>query len=163
MAEETAGGLLGKVAGKAKEAVGSVLGNDELEREGKLQHAASEAEVTAARKAEEAEQEKAKAELLASKQENEVERQRLQNEIAAKEREAAIEQDKARAEAQVETEAARRKAAVEGGKQMQETAADVTEQRAAQDRVEDARDAARLEQEARRAEAVANAIDPEVQ
>ena len=33
MAEETKGGLLGKVAGKAKAAAGTVLGDDELARE----------------------------------------------------------------------------------------------------------------------------------
>jgi uncharacterized protein YjbJ (UPF0337 family) len=31
MAEETAGGLVGRIAGKAREAVGSVLGNHDLE------------------------------------------------------------------------------------------------------------------------------------
>jgi uncharacterized protein YjbJ (UPF0337 family) len=35
--EEVGGGLAGKLAGKAKQAAGSVLGNDELAREGRLQ------------------------------------------------------------------------------------------------------------------------------
>ena len=37
--ERTAGGLVGKLAGKAKEAAGSVVGDDQLAREGRLQQA----------------------------------------------------------------------------------------------------------------------------
>ena len=45
--DETAGGPLGKLAGKAKETAGSVLGNEELAREGRLQQAQAEAEAQA--------------------------------------------------------------------------------------------------------------------
>ena len=42
--EETAGGVLGKLAGKAKAAAGSLTGNDDLAREGRLQEATVDAE-----------------------------------------------------------------------------------------------------------------------
>ena len=47
--DETAGGPLGKLAGKVKEAAGSVFGNEQLAREGRLQQAQAEAEAEAAR------------------------------------------------------------------------------------------------------------------
>ena len=49
--ERTAGGALGKVAGKVKEAVGEVLDNDDLAREGRLQQSSAEADLEAAREA----------------------------------------------------------------------------------------------------------------
>ncbi len=49
--ELTREGLLGKLAGKAKEAAGSLVGNDDLAREGRLQQAEVEAEAEAAREA----------------------------------------------------------------------------------------------------------------
>ena len=42
--ERTAGGLAGRIAGKAKETAGSLTGNEELAREGRLQQAASDAQ-----------------------------------------------------------------------------------------------------------------------
>ncbi len=47
--ELTREGLLGKLAGKAKEAAGSLVGNDDLAREGRLQQAQVDAEAEAAR------------------------------------------------------------------------------------------------------------------
>ncbi|HEX2397485.1 MAG TPA: hypothetical protein VHI73_05035, partial [Solirubrobacteraceae bacterium] len=52
--ERTAGGLLGKLAGKAKEAAGSLTDNDELAREGRLQQAQADADAQARREAAEA-------------------------------------------------------------------------------------------------------------
>ena len=91
--DETAGGPLGKLAGKAKEAAGSVLGNEQLAREGRLQQAQAEAEAEAAQAGAEAQQREAETEVEAAKAENELERERLQTELAAKEREAAIDRD----------------------------------------------------------------------
>ena len=42
--ERTGGGLVGKLVGRAKEAAGSALDNEDLAREGRLQQAAAEAE-----------------------------------------------------------------------------------------------------------------------
>src|SRR5215210_8813876 len=92
--ERTAGGLVGKLAGKAKAAAGSLTGNDDLAREGRLQEAQSEAQVDARREAAEAEQAEAEAELEAKKTENELERERLQAEVAEKDRAAAAERER---------------------------------------------------------------------
>jgi len=137
--EQTAGGVLGNLAGKAKEAAGSLTGNDDLAREGRLQQAQSEAEADARHEAEQARQREAEADLVAEKTETELERERLQTEIAAADREETIEE---------QSQAARRAAAekAEHDKTLAET-----------------QSAVRLEQEARRAEARANAIDPEEQ
>ena len=59
--EDTTGGPLGKVVGKAKEVAGSLIGKDDLAREGRLQQAQSEAEVDAARREAEAQQRRAEA------------------------------------------------------------------------------------------------------
>ncbi len=47
--ERTAGGVVGKLAGKAKATAGDVLGREDLAREGRLQEAQSDAEVEAER------------------------------------------------------------------------------------------------------------------
>ncbi len=41
--ERTSGGLVGKVVGRVKEAVGAATGKDELAREGRLQEAQADA------------------------------------------------------------------------------------------------------------------------
>ena len=61
--EETAGGPLGKLAGKVKEVAGEATGNDDLAREGRMQQASSEAEAQARQEAAEARQREAEAEL----------------------------------------------------------------------------------------------------
>ena len=50
--ERTAGGVLGKIVGKAKAAAGTITGNDDLRREGNLQEARSDAEIEAERERE---------------------------------------------------------------------------------------------------------------
>jgi uncharacterized protein YjbJ (UPF0337 family) len=42
--ERTSGGPIGRLAGRAKEAVGAALGREDLHREGRLQQVRSEAE-----------------------------------------------------------------------------------------------------------------------
>src|SRR5688572_15880094 len=91
--EETAGGPLGKLAGKAKEAAGSVLGDEALAREGRLQQAQADADAQAAQAGAEAEQRQAEAEVDGAQVENELERERLRTELAAEDREAAIDRD----------------------------------------------------------------------
>ena len=65
--ERTSGGVLGKVAGKAKELAGEATGNDDLAREGRLQQAQGDAEVDATKAAAEADQREAEADLKAEK------------------------------------------------------------------------------------------------
>lgn len=52
--EDMAGGLVGKLAGKAKAAAGSLLAHADLSREGRLQEAHAEADIAAQRAAAEA-------------------------------------------------------------------------------------------------------------
>src|SRR4051812_40840364 len=103
--EHTAGGVLGRIAGKAKETAGTVLGNDELAREGRLQQAQSEAEIAARREETEAKQREAEADLEAERTDTEAERERLRAEIAEQDREAEIERERQRAEQQAAAEA----------------------------------------------------------
>jgi uncharacterized protein YjbJ (UPF0337 family) len=63
--EATAGGTIGKLTGRVKELAGTVLGRDDLHREGKLQQVQSEAEKDAATLAAEAKQKEGEAELEA--------------------------------------------------------------------------------------------------
>jgi uncharacterized protein YjbJ (UPF0337 family) len=159
--ERTVGGTLGKFAGKAKEAAGSLVGRDDLAREGRLQQAQSEAETDAQRNAAEAEQRRAEADLARQKTETELERQRLQNEVSAHEREDQIERDRWEAEREAAAEAQRQQAEAEQERKTREAIVDSAEERAERERLAAAKDAIRLEQDARRAEATANAIDPE--
>ena len=91
--EETAGGPLGKLAGKAKETAGAILGDEELAREGRLQQAQAEAEAEATQAEAEARLREAETEVEAAGANNELERERLKAELAAEEREAAIDRD----------------------------------------------------------------------
>src|SRR5688500_15372479 len=103
--ETTASGVLCRVVGKAKAAVGSVLGDEELQREGNLQDAAAEAEVVAAREAEEAEQRRREAEVVEQRAEAAAERDRLKAELEAEEGKVKVEHNQARAEAQADADA----------------------------------------------------------
>ena len=159
--ERTAGGLAGKFAGKIKAAAGSVLGNDDLAREGRLQEAQSDAETQAKREAAEARQADQEAQVAAEKAAVQDERRRLNSEVGAAEREERIERDRQKAEQAAAADAAQRERAAEAAKDAQKAAAGIQEDRAEQERIEDARTAVQLEQEARRLEAQADAVDPE--
>jgi uncharacterized protein YjbJ (UPF0337 family) len=159
--ERTAGGLVGRIAGKAKEAVGSLLGNGDLAREGRLQQAQVDAEADVQRSDAEARQRDAEAKLHAEKTETEIERQHLENEVAAQEREQQIARDRREAERTARTEARQEKTAIERQREAEESAALSAEQRADRDRVNAAEEAIRLEQRARSAETTAAIIDPE--
>ena len=111
--ERTAGGLVGKIAGRTKEAVGSALGRDDLGREGRLQQAQVDAEAQAARAAAEANHHATEASLQAEKTEAQLEYDRLQNAVAAREREQRIEGERDDAERQAESQARREQAAAE--------------------------------------------------
>jgi hypothetical protein len=159
--ERTRGGLAGKLAGRVKEAAASVIGHEDLAREGRLQQAQVEAEADAAVADERARQAEAQAELEAERTEHEIERERLENEIAAREREEQIERDRREAQIAARADAQRDKAAVERQEQLHERGADIAERAAQAERVAAAQETTRLEQEARAAQAAADAIDPE--
>ena len=151
--ERTAGGLAGKVAGRAKEAAGSVLGDDELAREGRLQQAQIEAEEEAAKQAAKARAREAEAELKEQKAETEVEREHLRAEVEAKEREEAAERDGRQAAQQADRQARQETAANEAERRARLAGADQTEEKAEAERVSETRSIVQLQREARRAEA----------
>jgi uncharacterized protein YjbJ (UPF0337 family) len=159
--EETAGGALGRIAGKAKEVAGSALGNDELAREGRLQQAGVDAEREARDEAAEARQAQEQADLQAAKDETKHEREELQAEQAQVERERAIERDRARAESEAAAEQAQQERAADAQRGAGEVAAELKQEQADRERAAAAAEAVRLEQEARRAEVRADAVDPE--
>jgi uncharacterized protein YjbJ (UPF0337 family) len=158
--EKTAGGPIGKLVGKAKEATGGLSGNDDLAREGRLQQAQVDAQAQADAQTAEAEQRDAEASLQRQQAEVELERQRLQNEVSAQEREDRIERDRQEAERQAQADAQRQRASAESQRHAQESAASDSEERAERERVAAAEAAIRLEQQARRAETEAQIIDP---
>ena len=96
--ERTAGGTAGKLIGRIKAALGSSAGRPSLQREGRLQEAASEAELDARRSAEEASVEERQAEVHRERTETELERRRLENEVSAQARAEQIEDDRRAAE-----------------------------------------------------------------
>jgi uncharacterized protein YjbJ (UPF0337 family) len=153
--------LAGRLAGRFKQAAGSLLGDKDLAREGRLQEAHVEAEADAEAAAERASEADAHVALDAARTENEIERQRLENDVSAREREEAIERDRVKAEQAAQGEAGRREAAADAQRRTEESAAQAAERTAEQERVAAGQEAAALEREARRAETMAEAIDPE--
>jgi uncharacterized protein YjbJ (UPF0337 family) len=130
--EKTAGGLLGKAAGRAKEIVGSTLGNSQLDREGRLQQAQVEAEEEAIEHGQAADEKDAEAKLAIARAETESERRELELELSQLSDEERIEREKAQNKRQA---------------------------RAAQ--AEEVRDATTLERAADDADRLADTIDPE--
>ena len=159
--EQIAGGVLGKVAGKAKEIAGEVVKNDELAREGRLQQAHVDAEIETAEEMKEAEQERAEAELAEKRAQNEAELDRIKAEKAEIEREKAIEQRRVEAEREAAQQAEQRKRVADAQAEQQERAADSFETAAARERAVAGAEVNALEREARQAELVADAVDPE--
>ena len=99
--EPTTGGRIGQVVGKAKAAVGSLLGKEDLEREGNLQHAQAEAEVKAEREKRAAEMRREEVAVEEQRAEAAAERDRLRTELAADELEEQIEQTAAQRESEI--------------------------------------------------------------
>lgn len=104
--EATAGGAIGKLAGRAKELAGAVLGRDDLHREGKLQQAQSEAEQDAAKLAAEARQKEGEAELEQEKAGAAAERRQVEIEAGEIESEERAERRLAEEKREAELESA---------------------------------------------------------
>ena len=103
--ERVAGGALGRLAGTVKEAAGSVLRDDELAREGRLQQAEADAEREAARHEAQAREARSEAEL---------EEEKAQTVAEARERQGEVEHDAdARTAAELEREARAAEAAAD--------------------------------------------------
>ena len=159
--QKTAGGLIGRLAGKTKETAGSLTGDDDHAREGRLQQEAVSAKDEAQERAAKARQAEQQAELAEDRARNEQRRKELENELTAEQREEQAARDRASAEADAVAEERQRERQAETERELQENAASATETRAAVDEVHDLQDAASLEAEARRAEARAEAIEDE--
>jgi uncharacterized protein YjbJ (UPF0337 family) len=107
------GGFLERVKGKAKELAGEVVGNDDLAREGRLDHAHGTAEAEANRQAARAERKEQQAEVEAERRRLAIESERLANEERAARNQQRIEREAAVDEAVVRADHERRAAADE--------------------------------------------------
>jgi len=136
--ERTAGGLVGKVAGKTKELVGKLTGNEDLAREGRLQHAQGDADEQARRYEAQARREQAAADVAGESASVHAKQERLETEVGRREQHDQIDAQRR----QAERNAAER------------------EQRAAAASAAEQHDAARLQDEAREAERRAAILDP---
>jgi uncharacterized protein YjbJ (UPF0337 family) len=154
-----AGGLVDRVKGTVKQVAGTVLGNDDLKREGELHHDKVDAANVAKEAAAKAAQEHTEAELVTREREIEVERQRIAADTATDARQQQIEREKAAEEARIAAETARRESAVEQQKVAEQSAATKLQQVAAKDRIEAERRAIDLEAEAKRSERAADVLD----
>ena len=159
--ETTAGGLLGRVVGKAKAAVGALVGNDDLQREGNLQQAQSEAEGRAETEARAAELRRQELSVEEQRAEAAAERDRLRTELDAEDLKERIAQREVAEEREIAAAAALEKTAISKREALQERASDATETAARHRREADELEIARLEHEAKKAERTAAAIDPE--
>jgi len=157
--EETAGGHIGKLVGKAKAAAGSLAGNEELAREGRLQEAHTDAEAEATRRAREAEQHEAQAELEAARNENAEKRERLRARLAEREEAAAAERDREREQRDAAVYAQRQATSAEADRRREQHEADAVDDAAESFGRAEGQDAAHLEMEARRAEMQADEIE----
>lgn len=99
--ETTSGGLVGQIVGKAKTAIGSLLGKADLEREGNLQQAQAEAEVIAAREKNAADLQRREAAVDEQRAEAAAERDRLRIELEAEELRRRIEETEGRRENEI--------------------------------------------------------------
>lgn len=155
---DTSGGVFDKLAGKAKQAVGTLVGNDALAREGELQEkkvdTAQEAKILAT----EADQAERQSALTAEQEANRLDQQRVQAELDERARLAQIDRDEQDAKAAVAQEAARREAAVERQEQLEEAVLDRKEVDVVAERIDGAQEAAEIAEEARNAEAAAEAL-----
>jgi uncharacterized protein YjbJ (UPF0337 family) len=108
--EPLAGGSLGKLAGRAKEMAGNLLGRRDLGREGRLQRVGAEAEERAAAKTEVADRKAEEADVAERRAANEAERREVEVaavEMAAEDRVEARQSDKERQAARAEAAADR--------------------------------------------------------
>ena len=158
--ETTSGGLVGKLAGKAKDVAGRVIGDEDLAREGRLQDAAADADITAQKHAAEAQRHDQAAQLEQEKADLQAEQQRLQTEVAADQREDQIEADRRQAEQQAETTAAKERADAARTEQAAQANAETQEELSHDERIAREQEAAELEEQARKTEARADVIDP---
>ena len=152
-------GVFEKVAAKAKKTVGRLMGNQDLTEEGELQEAKAETAEDATRLTTEAEQRQREADVAAEQEANRIEQERVQADLARAEREEQIERDRKVEEARVDNESARRRAAVNDQARHDDEMIEHGEQATVAARIDGALEATAISQEAKQAEAAAEALD----
>lgn len=155
----TAGGAVDKVAGRAKQAVGKLVGDQDLVDEGELQQAKAAQAKEAARLEAEADQATDEARTKAKLESNAVEQARVRAELDAAERLGDIERTERAEESHAESVADRRRQVLDRLEAAEEAALDRREQaieadeRLAESRVDE------IERQAAEAEQVADGLD----
>jgi uncharacterized protein YjbJ (UPF0337 family) len=147
-----------RFAGKTKQVVGNIIGDDTLTEEGELQQRKAETAKEAVELTAEAEQREAEARVKAEQSTNRLAQQRVAVELAERQRIARLEQERATTDASIDREAARREEDLDRQHAAEERILDMNESAVVVDLVDDASDAAQLELEAKRAETAADAL-----
>lgn len=154
----TSGGLFDKLAGKAKQALSKVTGNDDLAEEGSLQVQKAETAVEAARLQAEADQADREAELAAERERNQVEQARVEADLAERDRADQIARGEQAAKAEVAQHDARKHEAAAAKDRAEASALEREEVDALADRIDGTQEAAEIDAEARQAENVAEVL-----
>ena len=157
--QHVGGGVFEKVAGRAKAVVGRLIGNDDLAEEGELQQAKVQTAQEAAVLSDEAEQRDREAELAAEQEANRIERERVEAELAEIERDEQIERERHAEITKIEQHAARSRAVASDQAGHDDDVLRRREQAIVAAHVEGVIEADGLDQEARRAEAAADALE----
>ncbi len=153
------GGVIDKLAGKAKQAVGNLVGNDDLAAEGELQEEKAAAAKDAARLELEAEHAEREAEVAAEQERNRVEQLRVESELADRARDEQIERVASAEKAEAARLAARKEAVAADLERQDEAEVARHQVEAVAERIDGAQEVAEVEAEAQQAEAAAELLD----
>src|SRR5690242_4036552 len=152
-------GAFERLAGKAKQTVGRLLGRGDLAEEGALQEAKGEAASRAARSAADADQRQREAEVAGEVDANRLEQERVDAQLTADRRAAEIERENEAGQAAADQEFARREAQVRIEAHHEAETIERRERMADATRLEGALDADALAERGDRAEATAAALE----
>ena len=158
-----AGGMFGKVVGKAKTVIGSLSGKDDLEREGRLQQAQVQAEEDTRRREEEAALRRREVTISGEQAATIAERDRLRVDIEAEDRQARIDAAAQQREAELYGAAALQDALIQEREEQRLRSAEQAATEAVDRRAADAAQAAQLRRLADQRDRTADAIEPEEQ
>jgi uncharacterized protein YjbJ (UPF0337 family) len=154
-----AGGVFDRLKGKAKQVAGSVLENEQLEREGELHEEKADAAQEAKRREAEASQEREEADLVARERDLKIEEQRIAADETAEAREDAVERERAEKQQRIEREHVERKADAARDERARQAQITADEQQAARERAQTRREASQAENEAEQARSTAETLD----
>ena len=154
-----ASSLFDRVAAKAKKTAGRLIGKQDFTEEGELQEAKAQTAADAARLGAEAEQRRLEAEVAADEEANRIATQRADAELSRVEREEQLGQAQKAAEAHVDQEFTRRRAAVGDKARRDDEMITEEEHVATATRLDGTLEAAAINREAKQAEAAAEALE----